>query len=197
MIFVESTGANLRLDNCYFQGGNAGGFTGSEGAELYLGAGYARISNCAFASQAATYSVYAETTAPLNELTNNYFRNPVYFGSNTNIIVGNYIMGTLTINSYSTVIGNRLSSGLTVIGINNYVRSNTGFVTENSGTATISASTSVTFTHGLAGTPTHVDCGFKTAGYGSWTWSANSTHITITVANPGTYNFSWYAEYEP
>ena len=77
------------------------------------------------------------------------------------------------------------------------VRHNVGFVTENSGTATISASTTVTFNHGLAGTPTHVTCGFKAYGYGGWKWSANSTQITITVITTGTYTFSWYAEYKP
>jgi hypothetical protein len=81
--------------------------------------------------------------------------------------------------------------------VNIKVKSNIGFITENSGTATITASTSVTFNHGLAGTPTHVECGFETIGYGSWIWSATSTQITITVANSGTYTFSWYAEYQP
>jgi len=77
------------------------------------------------------------------------------------------------------------------------VKYNIGFVTENSGTATISSSTSVVVNHGLAGTPTHVNCGFKTTGYGSWIWSATSTQITITVTNSGTYTLSWDAEYKP
>jgi hypothetical protein len=68
---------------------------------------------------------------------------------------------------------------------------------QNSGTATITASTTVTFNHGLAGTPTHVECGFKNFGYGSWWWTATSTQITITVVTSGTYTFSWYAEYKP
>lgn len=74
---------------------------------------------------------------------------------------------------------------------------NIGYVTENSGTATITASTNVTFNHGMNKTPTHVTCGFKTTGYGSWIWSANSTQITITVTVSGTYDLSWYAEYKP
>ena len=78
-----------------------------------------------------------------------------------------------------------------------YYEGNIGYVTENSGTATISASTSVTFEHGLAGTPTHVEVGWKDTGYGDWKWTANATHITITVTNSGTYSFSWRAYYEP
>ena len=72
-----------------------------------------------------------------------------------------------------------------------------GFVTVNSGTATINASTTVTFDHGLAGTPTLVLCSFNSTGYGAWTWSATSTQITITVTNSGTYEVYWYAEYKP
>jgi hypothetical protein len=79
-----------------------------------------------------------------------------------------------------------------------YLWSGTAWLpTYNCGTATITASTSVTFNHGLAGTPTHVECGFKTLGYGTWRWSATSTQITITVQNSGTYTFSWCAEYRP
>jgi len=77
------------------------------------------------------------------------------------------------------------------------ITQNVGFVTENSGTANIITTSTVTFDHGLAGTPTHVECGFKTIGYGTWKWSATSTQITITVENSGTYTFSWYAEYKP
>jgi len=69
-----------------------------------------------------------------------------------------------------------------------------GCKSENSGTETISASTSVTFDHKLARIPTHVECGFKTPGYGSWSWSATDTQITITVEVSGTYDFSWYAK---
>jgi hypothetical protein len=85
----------------------------------------------------------------------------------------------------------------TGIGTQNTIKFNTIFVTENSGTATISASTTVTFNHGLSGIPTHVECGFKTGVYGSWLWAATSTQITISVTTSGTYTFSWYAEYKP
>jgi len=115
-----------------------------------------------------------------------------YSGTYTNRISNVLVMGN-TIKD--------LQSGGVAFATNNTlnltVEHNIGFVTENSGTATITGSTSVTFNHGLAGTPTHVAIGFKTAGYGSWRWSATSTQITITVANSGTYNLTWYAEYRP
>jgi hypothetical protein len=65
------------------------------------------------------------------------------------------------------------------------------------GTNSISSSTSVTFNHSLIGTPTYVEIGWKTLGYGDWKWNANSTQITITVTNSGSYDFSWYAKHDP
>ena len=81
-------------------------------------------------------------------------------------------------------------------GANYEIENNVGFVTKNVGTITFSG-TSVTFTHGLAGTPTQVFASFNSTGYGGWSWSANSTHITITVANSGDYTVYWRAYYEP
>jgi len=66
----------------------------------------------------------------------------------------------------------------------------------NRGVATFSG-TSVSFAHGLAGTPTQVFASFNSTGYGDWSWTANSTHITITVANTGDYAVYWRAYYEP
>jgi len=67
----------------------------------------------------------------------------------------------------------------------------------NSGTATISASTTVTFAHDLVGTPTGVWASFSSTGYNGWTWTATSTEITITVGTSGTYTVYWKAEYKP
>ncbi|RLI43872.1 hypothetical protein DRO69_08670 [Candidatus Bathyarchaeota archaeon] len=77
-------------------------------------------------------------------------------------------------------------------------RNNAGFVTENSGTATFTNTNTVSFTHGLAGTPTGVWCSFNNTDYGQWTWTANSTHITLTVTTAN-YNGTayWRAEYKP
>lgn len=77
------------------------------------------------------------------------------------------------------------------------IRNVKGFVTENSGTATISSSTNTVFNHGLASTPTFVSASFDVTGWTSWKWSATSTQITITVETSGTYGVYWYAEYKP
>ena len=81
-----------------------------------------------------------------------------------------------------------------------YAKFNEGFVTENSGTATIlSGNTSVTFAHGLAGTPTLVTLGATHAEVADAIWSADAINITITVpsAVSANRNISWSAEYKP
>jgi len=67
---------------------------------------------------------------------------------------------------------------------------------QESGSTTFSG-TSVTFTHHLVLAPTHVYASFNSTSYGGWTWTANSTHITITVATSGNYTVYWKAEYKP
>jgi len=106
------------------------------------------------------------------------------YGSSESLIAHNDFYGTFSISPIRFVGGE-------------IYRDNIRVKTENSGTATISSSTSVTFEHGLAGTPTHVEVGWKDTGYGDWKWTANATHITITVTNSGTYSFSWRAYYKP
>jgi len=107
---------------------------------------------------------------------------------------------TVTANAEDTVISDVILDSKTKIsnsGIRTKVSIEVGYVTENSGTAIILASTSVTFKHGLASTPTLVLASFSKTGWRSWKWSANSTHVTITVEIRGTYTVYWYAEYKP
>jgi len=78
------------------------------------------------------------------------------------------------------------------------IEGNINYVTENSGTATISASTYVDVTHGLAGTPTTINVTPATSGTGDWCLSnIGDTTFRINVANSGTYTFYWTAEYKP
>ena len=80
------------------------------------------------------------------------------------------------------------------------IKYNSGYVTENSETATIlNTGTSVTFAHGLAGTPTLVTLGATHAEVSDAIWSADATNITITVPSAVTADrkISWYAEYKP
>jgi len=73
-----------------------------------------------------------------------------------------------------------------------------GYKTENSGTATISSSTYVDVTHGLAGTPTAINVTPATSGTGDWYLSdIGATTFRINVANSGSYTFYWTAEYKP
>lgn len=96
------------------------------------------------------------------------------------------------------IIESYLTNGIVKVGANTVVKQNVGYVTENSGTATISSGTSVVVTHGLAGTPTVVIVTPRSTGYGSFAVTARtSTTFTITVTISGTYTFDWYAEYKP
>jgi len=100
-----------------------------------------------------------------------------------NIITNNRIEGTVSVADGATP---------------NIIRYNYGFVTENSGTATISSSTYVDVTHGLAGTPTAINVTPATSGTGDWYISdIGDTTFRINVANSGTYTFHWTAEYKP
>jgi len=64
------------------------------------------------------------------------------------------------------------------------VKNNTGYVTENSGTATFSgdgATTAFNIAHGLAATPTYVSLEAQTAGaVGDKHWAAGAANITVT-----------------
>jgi len=101
------------------------------------------------------------------------------------------------------IIGNRVTDfSLNIIkrGANSVVRDNFGYVTENSGTATIAnGNTSVSVAHGLAGTPTLVTLGATHSEVADAVWSADATNITITVpsAVSADRKVSWYAEYKP
>jgi len=76
-------------------------------------------------------------------------------------------------------------------GTNTRISGNIGYATENSGTVEFATTSSVTFEHGLAGTPKLVLVSFNNTDYGAWTWTANSTHITITVKTAN-YNGTCY-----
>jgi hypothetical protein len=103
---------------------------------------------------------------------------------NYNLIVNNYVAGNL-------------GPGIAKYGANTKVKNNIGYVTENSGTATIPAgATSVTVAHGLAATPSKVLVTPR-ANIGSvWVSARNSTHITISCSTAPTTDtiVDWYAE---
>jgi len=106
--------------------------------------------------------------------------------SDHNVIESNYIINSTT--------------AIVKVGANTEVRRNKGYITENSGTATISAgSTSVTVNHGLAGTPTVITV-TPSADIGDvWVDSVTSTSFTIhcETAPSSDVTVYWYAEYKP
>jgi len=133
--------------------------------------------------------------AAYNTISNNYIGSSSKVKVHIGIYLGDSADYNLVTNNIIKEVGNVaiLNRG----GANNKIWRNIGFVTENSGTATISSSISVTFNHGLAGTPTFVSVSFNATGWRSWKWRATSTQITVTVEARGTYLVYWSAEYRP
>jgi len=87
-------------------------------------------------------------------------------------------------------------AGSTLSGVS--VKNNKGYITENSGTATITAGdTSVDVTHGLAATPTRVQLTptTDTAGKRYWVSAKGDTTFTITIDSSHTadISFDWRA----
>jgi|GEM_PF-6015658 len=97
------------------------------------------------------------------------------------------------------IIDCNVTSGGTVAnlqdsGTSTIKRNNKGYVTENSGTATITAGqTSVDVTHGLATTPTRVILTptTDTAGRRYWVSAKGATTFTITIDSTHTADLSW------
>lgn len=98
---------------------------------------------------------------------------------------------------------NNVTSAVLIIGSNTKVSHNTGYITENSGLATVlNGTTSIIFAHGLATTPTRVwvtPAENPTSAVTFW-WVSNltTTNCTINVdADPGASNldFNWRAVY--
>ena len=128
------------------------------------------------------------------------FVNPYSTGSTYGFYSGN---GGLRTNILGGYLGGNtnaitLASGSTL----NRVRNVLGYVTENSGTSSItSGQTTKVVAHGLATTPTRIDINFReqgTSDYGRW-WvdTIGATNFTLNVsADPGASNldFAWRAE---
>jgi hypothetical protein len=135
------------------------------------------------------FALMSESTANNNTYTNNYIRNCRY---------GFWLKGDNEVIEQNNFINCNTPIGFHPDASGYIIKSNVGYVSENSGTATISASTSVVVTHGLAGTPNVVTVTPRSTGYGTFAVTARtSTTFTITVTTSGTYTFDWYAEYHP
>jgi len=128
-----------------------------------------------------------------NRILDNVMKGPangIWFDLNQSNILNTHVEG----NDFSGLTG---SAKITNFGTNSIIKNNAGFVTENSGSVTLINANSVTFNHGLAGTPTSVLASFSAPGWGDWYWTATSTQITIATSNPVTGTCFWSAEYKP
>ena len=111
---------------------------------------------------------------------------------------------------YNIIIGNQIGSTYTtsihIEGGNTIIKQNQGFVTENSGTATLlNGQTTIVVTHGLSYTPSAKDITITftelptnpTTGWMVGTFTA--TQFTLTANDPGASNldFSWHANKTP
>lgn len=101
-----------------------------------------------------------------------------------------------------TIVKNNFIFGNYLIknqGSNTLIKWNSGYDTENGGTAVIVAGrTSVSFEHELLFTPTHVNLTPKDNLDGrSYWYTTNSTHITLSISSPDAmidHSFDWSAE---
>jgi len=158
-------------------------FPSQEGSGLYSVIKGVGASGYEFKKNIIAYNVFNEN------MTNAKFLIELEYESE-NIILGN-IFRDSGVSGYISRVG---SVGGTII------KDNVGFITENSGIATIpNGGISITVAHGLEGTPDVVVLGPTHAEVADAVWSANSTHITITVPSAVTADrdISWYAEYKP
>ena len=109
-------------------------------------------------------------------------------GANANVFVGNDV-------------GDNTTGSVSNAGTANIIRNNRGYVTENSGTATVlNTTTSIVVNHGLATTPTRVQITPRENPTNAvsfwWVGTLTTTQFTINVnADPGASNldFDWRA----
>jgi len=224
---IYCTATLFSLQDSFIHGANSQSeYSGKESSIVYVGNSAARIEGNLIGLYGETdpdYGLYLDTDATVNVMVGNYILRPVFIDSWQNIIVGNRLYSNTTIgnvqlnrllgNSFvgdfqinagaanNVLIGNYFGGSVSIPSGTVYeVKGNIGFVTENSGTATIAnGQTSVTFAHGLAGTPTVVTLGATHSEVADAIWSADATNITITVpaAVTADRDISWYAEYKP
>jgi len=110
------------------------------------------------------------------------------FNNSNSTLIGNEFYGTFSVSPIRLVSGERY-------------KHNIGFVTENSGTATIPSGQNITIVnHGLAATPTMVIVTGTTSDTAdAYVLAVTSTVFTIAVPSPvgGNRTVYWYAEYKP
>jgi hypothetical protein len=165
------------------------------------------ITNCIFGSA----SQYTNNAVPgvriMGDSTNNTFSGCTGFDKSVSGKLPTYMFLESTDGGNSpnnnSYINNKINpcynTGLlSLLGANNCIQNNLGYVTENTGTATITASeTTVDVTHGLAAAPTRVILSptADTDGKAYWVSAKGASTFTITVdsASGGDISFDWQA----
>ena len=132
-------------------------------------------------------TTYGTSPAPFNEVHSFNSSSSIGLvcdGDNFTIIDKSQISGSVSITSNSNSIqfnDNRLEGSLSIAPTTPIsIKRNQGFVTESTGmTSALNGVTSVTFNHGLAGSPTFVTVSAINADPVTLFWTATSTQITI------------------
>ena len=108
----------------------------------------------------------------------------MFYSGYTVQLKNNRFLGTFDNPAYFEEVGTLKASG------------NEGFVTENSGTASVE--TGATVNHGLAGTPTLVTVTAAESGPTDiYVSDVGASTFKINFGGGGTKQFYWYAEYQP
>jgi len=96
---------------------------------------------------------------------------------------------------YSIIVGNIVNGNVNSMEIdktNTIVRNNIGYVTENSGWANIS--NAATIAHGCASKPTNISLVPSGSNPIMYSFTVDSSDITVYHSDAGSYDFSWRAE---
>lgn len=193
-------------------------FNGNAMALRLYNCWYSTISGNSMINQSGA-AIYADGGASWNNYTGNIIISPsngspdvssgIVMDGDYNVIVGNHIAGiTNRINAavhegagadWNFIEGNYLYNALTpviLVGANTIIRDNTGFISENSGLATITnGTTSILVTHGLSLTPDINKISIMALENPTnppgllWTTNVTATQFTINcAADPGASN---------
>jgi len=183
---------------------------------IILDSGQNDISHNTIDTQAGHTGIYV-ASGHRNIISNNIVgvvgTNGIYLGdADYNLVEGNLIGGVSGLTNgiaesewdnpdYNVIKDNIIkyaTNKYVIYGTHTYVEDHHFNITHNSGTETISASTSVVVTHGLAGSPDIVTVTLGTTGAGNYYVDTfTSTQFTVHVANSGTYTVYWKAIYKP
>lgn len=154
---------------------------------------------------AGDYGIYLQSFINNVSIEGNYVRNTKtgirLVGVQNSFVRNNHVFAGATNNSIqeegicdkNQIECNYVDRPIANVGANTKVRYNIGYATENSGTALMSDNSTVTLDHALVVIPITVQASFNCTGWGSWSWNASSTQITITTENSVNATVYWDA----